>query len=52
MTTLKFKVRYFLMSEVPFGSDGDYSEREMLACCNGFLANALGNLQVTSGCLC
>mmetsp|Transcript_57585 Transcript_57585/g.115633 ORF Transcript_57585/g.115633 Transcript_57585/m.115633 type:complete len:637 (-) Transcript_57585:263-2173(-) len=40
------QVRYFLMSEVPFGSDGDYSERAMLACANGFLANALGNLQM------
>jgi len=40
------QVRYFLMSEVPFGSDGDYSETQMLACANGFLANALGNLQM------
>ena len=30
------------MSEVPFGADGDYSDRAMLACANGFLANALG----------
>lgn len=33
------------MSEVSFGLDGDYSEMAMLACCNGFLANNLGNLQ-------
>lgn len=39
-------MRYFLLSEVPFGSDGDYSEVAMLACANGFLANALGNLQM------
>ena len=40
------QVRYFLLSEVPFGKDGDYSDVAMLACCNGFLANALGNLQM------
>jgi hypothetical protein len=39
-------VRYFLLSEVPFGNDGDYSDVAMLACANGFLANALGNLQM------
>ena len=39
-------MRYFLLSEVPFGQDGDYSEQAMLACANGFLANALGNLQM------
>ena len=38
----RIQVRYFLMSEVPFGADGDYSDRAMLACANGFLANALG----------
>ena len=31
---------------MPFGQDGDYSEQAMLACANGFLANALGNLQM------
>jgi len=36
--------RYFLLSEVAFGSDGDFSQEAMLAACNGFLANALGNL--------
>ena len=35
-----------MLSEVPFGNDGDYSDTAMLACANGFLANALGNLQV------
>jgi hypothetical protein len=35
-----------LLSEVPFGNDGDYSDVAMLACANGFLANALGNLQM------
>mmetsp|Transcript_35304 Transcript_35304/g.94575 ORF Transcript_35304/g.94575 Transcript_35304/m.94575 type:complete len:528 (-) Transcript_35304:23-1606(-) len=40
------QVRYFLMAEVPFGQDGDYSETAMLATANGFLANALGNLQM------
>ena len=36
--------RYFLLSEVPFGGDGDFSRTAMLAACNGFLANAVGNL--------
>merc|ERR1712078_820759 len=36
--------RYFLLSEVPFGSDGDFSRTSMLASCNGYLANAVGNL--------
>ena len=40
------QVRYFLMAEVPFGQDGDYSQTAMLATANGFLANALGNLQM------
>mmetsp|Transcript_13823 Transcript_13823/g.41797 ORF Transcript_13823/g.41797 Transcript_13823/m.41797 type:complete len:590 (+) Transcript_13823:3-1772(+) len=35
--------RYFMLSEVPFGSDGDFSKTAMLAAVNGFLANALGN---------
>ncbi|KAJ8601588.1 hypothetical protein CTAYLR_010141 [Chrysophaeum taylorii] len=36
--------RFFLLSAVPFGSDGDFSRAAMLASANGFLANALGNL--------
>ncbi|MBF0560835.1 MAG: methionine--tRNA ligase [Alphaproteobacteria bacterium] len=37
-------VRYFLMREVPFGNDGDYSHRAMVNRVNGELANDLGNL--------
>jgi methionyl-tRNA synthetase len=37
-------VRYFLLREVPFGSDGDFSHRAMVARLNGDLANDLGNL--------
>ncbi len=37
-------VRYFLMREVPFGSDGDFSHRAMIHRINGDLANDLGNL--------
>lgn len=37
-------VRYFLLREVPFGSDGDFSHRAMVGRINGDLANALGNL--------
>jgi len=36
--------RFFLLSEIPFGADGDFSRTAMLASCNGFLANAVGNL--------
>lgn len=36
--------RFFLMSEVPFGNDGDYSESSMIYKCNANLANELGNL--------
>jgi len=36
--------RFFLMSEVPFGNDGDYSETTMIYKCNAILANELGNL--------
>lgn len=36
--------RFFLMSEVPFGNDGDYSETSMIYKCNANLANELGNL--------
>ena len=37
-------VRYFLMREVPFGSDGDFSHRAMVARLNSDLANDFGNL--------
>ena len=37
-------VRYFLMREVPFGIDGDFSHSAMIHRINGDLANDLGNL--------
>ncbi len=37
-------VRYFLMREVPFGNDGDFSHKAMIGRLNGELANDLGNL--------
>ena len=37
-------VRYFLMREVPFGNDGDFSHRAMVQRINGDLANDFGNL--------
>lgn len=37
-------VRYFLMREVPFGNDGDFSETRLIERTNSDLANALGNL--------
>ena len=37
-------VRYFMMREVPFGQDGDYSHRAMVGRINGDLANGFGNL--------
>jgi methionyl-tRNA synthetase len=37
-------VRYFLLREVPFGSDGDVSEEKLKNRFNGDLANGLGNL--------
>jgi len=36
--------RYFLFREVPFGSDGDFSEKALLQRYNSELANNLGNL--------
>ncbi len=36
--------RYFLLRNVPFGLDGDFSEKEMIARINSELANDLGNL--------
>lgn len=37
-------VRYFLLREVPFGNDGDFSHRAIVNRINGDLANDLGNL--------
>lgn len=37
-------VRYFLLREVPFGSDGFYSEESLISRTNVDLANDLGNL--------
>jgi methionyl-tRNA synthetase len=37
-------VRYFLLREVPFGNDGDFSLRAMIGRLNSDLANDLGNL--------
>lgn len=37
-------VRYFLLSEVPFGSDGNFSEELMVERRNSDLCNVLGNL--------
>lgn len=36
--------RYFLLREVPFGADGDFSLKALLGRYNSELANALGNL--------
>jgi len=37
-------VRYFVLREVPFGSDGSFSEDALVTRTNGDLANILGNL--------
>ena len=36
-------VRYFLLREIPYGGDGDFSEEKMKERYNGDLANGLGN---------
>jgi len=36
--------RYFLLREIPFGQDGDYSRTAIIGRINGELANGLGNL--------
>lgn len=36
--------RYFLMAEIPFGKDGDFSRRAFVSRVNSDLANGLGNL--------
>ena len=38
------QTRFFLLREVPFGQDGDFSHRAMLLRINADLANNLGNL--------
>jgi methionyl-tRNA synthetase len=37
-------VRYFLLREVPFGNDGDFSRQSMISRINSDLSNDLGNL--------
>jgi methionyl-tRNA synthetase len=37
-------VRYFMLRELPFGNDGDFSHRAVVGRLNGDLANDLGNL--------
>lgn len=37
-------LRYFVLREVPFGGDGDFSRKALLGRYNAELANALGNL--------
>ncbi len=37
-------LRFFLMREIPFGQDGDFSARALVHRLNGELANELGNL--------
>jgi methionyl-tRNA synthetase len=36
--------RYFLLYNIPFGQDGDFSEAELVAHVNGEIADAYGNL--------
>lgn len=38
------QLRYFLLREVPFGKDGDFSKASLVNRSNGELANDLGNL--------
>ncbi len=40
----KDAVRYFVLREVPFGSDGNFSEEALINRTNADLANVLGNL--------
>ncbi|MDE8344770.1 MAG: methionine--tRNA ligase [Acidocella sp.] len=37
-------MRFFLLREVPFGNDGDFSRKNLIARTNAELANGLGNL--------
>jgi methionyl-tRNA synthetase len=36
-------LRYFLLREIPFGEDGDFSEKKLIERYNADLANGLGN---------
>ncbi len=38
------EIRYFLLREVPFGQDGDFSKEAIVNRINGELANEIGNL--------
>jgi methionyl-tRNA synthetase len=38
------QLRFFLLREIPYGNDGDFSEAAIAGRINGELANALGNL--------
>lgn len=38
------QIRYFILREVPFGNDGDFSRRSLVSRINADLANGLGNL--------
>jgi methionyl-tRNA synthetase len=38
------QTRYFLLREVPFGNDGDFSHKAMVGRINAELANGIGNL--------
>jgi len=38
------QIRYFLMREVPFGNDGDFSKSQLINRINSDLANSYGNL--------
>jgi len=38
------QTRYFLLREIPFGNDGDFSRKAMIQRINGELANDYGNL--------
>ncbi len=37
-------LRYFMLRELPFGNDGDFSHRAVIGRINGDLANDFGNL--------
>jgi methionyl-tRNA synthetase len=37
-------IRFFMLREMPFGNDGDFSRRAIIGRMNGELANELGNL--------